>query len=564
MAELKKTAAEKKDTRVTYICGHKNPDTDSVCSAISYAWLKNHTEDREFVACRAGELNNESRFVLDHFHVEAPKRISSVKTQLKDIAYRHTEGIKKDISIKTAWKLMQDWNVVTLPSVNDQGKLEGLITVGDIATSYMDVYDSAVMSKANTRYSNIIDTLEGLLVVGSPDAYFDSGKVLVSAANPEMMEYYIAKGDLVILGNRYESQLCAIEQGAACLVICEGANITQSLKKLATEHGTTVIITAYDACTAARLINQSIPISYFMKRDNLVTFGYEDYLDDIRDIMASVRHRDFPVLDHGGRYLGMISRRNLLGAQGKRMILVDHNEKNQAVDGIEEADVVEIIDHHRLGTIETISPVYFRGQPLGCTGTIIYEMFQEQKVEIPKEIAGLLCSAIISDTLLFRSPTCTPRDQAAGTELAALAGLDIREYALKMFAAGSDLHGKTSDEIFHQDYKKFTAGKMTIGVGQVSSMNGEELNGLKKSMLSYMQEAVKSGDVDMMYLMLTNIFEENTSLLCAGDGAEQLVAEAFHLDAELAVKEKTGIVELPGVVSRKKQLIPALMMGVQS
>jgi len=550
--------------RVTYVCGHKNPDTDSVCSAIAYAWFKNHTKDRKYIPCRAGEINNETKYVLDYFHVTEPELLESVKTQVGDIDIRHTEGVSSSISIKKAWELMQDQNVVTIPSVGNDGKLNGLITVNDIALSYMNVYDSSIMSKAKTRYQNIIDTLEGLMINGDPEKYFDSGKVLVAAANPEMMDYYIDRGDLVILGNRPESQRSAIEKGASCLIICEGSNISEDIKELAEKQDTVIIITAYDAFTTARLINQSMPIRHFMKTDNLITFGIDDPLDDIREVMASVRHRDFPVLNHEGKYIGMISRRNLLGAKGKRMILVDHNEKNQAVEGIEEANVVEIIDHHRLGTIETIQPVFFRGMPLGCTATIIFQMFHENEVEIPAEIAGLLCSAIISDTLLFRSPTCTPTDKAAALELAEKAGLDINEYALNMFAAGSNLQNKSDAEIFYQDYKKFTVGKTMIGVGQVSSMNQEELIKLKGRMLCYMEKSAANQDTDMRYLMLTDIMHENTTLLCAGEGAEQLAARAFHLPEEMTSSRKDGVIELPGVVSRKKQLVPVLIMGVQS
>ena len=384
---------------------------------------------------------------------------------------------------------MQASNATTLPAVTDDGMLEGLITVGDITKSYMNVYDSKILSKANTQYSNIIETVEGDLVVGDADAYFSEGKVLIAAANPDLMEFYINKNDLVILGNRYESQLCAIEMEAACIIVCEGAGASMTIRKLAQERGCTVIATAYDTFTVARLVNQSMPISYFMKTDNLITFDETDVIDDIKEVMANKRYRDFPILDKNRRYKGMISRRNLLGAQGKKLILVDHNEKTQAVDGIDNARIMEIIDHHRLGTIETISPVFFRNQPLGCTATIVYQMYQEAGVEIDKTIAGLLCSAIISDTLLFRSPTCTEVDKQAAIKLALIAGIQLEEYAGEMFAAGSDLKSKTDEEIFYQDFKRFTAGKVSFGVGQISSMNVQELESLKERLLSYIVQA---------------------------------------------------------------------------
>lgn len=549
----------------TIVVGHKNPDTDSICSAICYANLKRLLTGQEFQPRRAGQVNGETQFVLDYFGVDAPELIEHVKTEVRDIDIRKIKGVSKNISLKKAWNTMQEASVVTLPAVTEDNMLEGLITVSDIAQSYMNVYDSSILSKANTQYSNIIETLEGALIIGDENAYFNEGKVLIAAANPDMMEYYINKNDLVILGNRYESQLCAIEMEAACIIVCEGAAVSMTIKKLAQEHGCTVLTTPYDAYTAARLVNQSMPISYFMKTENLITFEETDVIDEIKDVMASKRHRDFPILDKDGKYKGMISRRNLLGARGKSLILVDHNEKSQAVDGVENARIREIIDHHRLRSIETISPVFFRNQPLGCTATIIYQMYQEAGIEIDRTIAGLLCSAIISDTLLFRSPTCTQVDKNAALTLAQIAGIKAEEYAVDMFSAGSNLKNKTEEEIFYQDFKRFTAGKLTFGVGQISSLNGQELEQLKGRMQPYIKQAFQTHNVDMMFFMLTNILTESTTLLCEGQGAGQMILKAFHVESdETAEKDaKQGTVELPKVVSRKKQLIPAIMVALQ-
>ncbi|MFR5601409.1 MAG: putative manganese-dependent inorganic diphosphatase [Lachnospiraceae bacterium] len=552
--------------RKTIVIGHKNPDTDSICSAICYANLKHQITGEEYQPSRAGHINEETQFVLNYFQVDAPELVENVKTQVRDIEIRETKGVSKNLSLKNAWNIMQEANVVTIPAVTEDGILEGLITVGDITKSYMNVYDSSIVSKANTQYSNIIETLEGMLIVGNEEAYFNEGKVLIAAANPDMMEYYISPHDLVILGNRYESQLCAIEMEAGCIIVCEGARVSMTIQKLAQERGCTVITTPYDTYTAARLINQSMPISYFMKTENLITFEKDDFIDEIKDVMASKRHRDFPILDKDGKYKGMISRRNLLGAKGKRLILVDHNEKTQAVEGMDSAEILEIIDHHRLGTVETISPVFFRNQPLGCTATIIFQMYREAGIEVDKTIAGLLCSAIISDTLLFRSPTCTAVDKAAALELAEIAGLEIEDYASEMFAAGSNLKGKSDEEIFYQDFKRFTAGKLSFGVGQISSLNANELEELKERMLPYLEEAYKQHGVDMMFFMLTNILTESTELLCTGQGSGKTIASAFHLDAGLEEDfhdKSAHAVCLPGVVSRKKQLIPAIVMAVQ-
>ncbi len=550
--------------RKTIVIGHKNPDTDSICSAICYARLKNTLTGMEYEPGRAGQVSGETQFVLDYFGVEAPRLVKHVKTEVRDIEIRETKGVKRNISLKKAWNIMQESNAVTLPAVTDDGRLEGLITVGDITKSYMNVYDSKILSKANTQYSNIIETVEGDLIVGDENAYFSEGKVLIAAANPDLMEFYINKNDLVILGNRYESQLCAIEMEAACIIVCEGAGVSMTIKKLAQERGCTVIATAYDTYTVARLVNQSMPISYFMKTDNLVTFDENDIIDEIKDVMASKRYRDFPILDKNGRYKGMISRRNLLGAQGKMLILVDHNEKSQAVDGIENARIMEIIDHHRLGTIETISPVFFRNQPLGCTATIVYQMYRESGVEVDKTVAGLLCSAIISDTLLFRSPTCTEVDKRAATELAEIARIGLEEYAGEMFTAGSDLKSKTDEEIFYQDFKRFTAGKVSFGVGQLSSMNTQELETLRDRLLPYIVEAhQQQRGVDMMFFMLTNILDESTMLICEGTGARKTIISAFHIEDD-GNDGRSSAVLLPGVVSRKKQLIPAIGLALQA
>ena len=553
------------ELKKTLVLGHRNPDTDSICSAICYAGFKHQLTGENYEPCRAGNVNPETQYVLDYFKLKAPRLVENVKTQVKDIEIRKTKGVSRGISLKNAWGLMQENNVVTLPCVTEEGLLEGVITIGDITKSYMNLYDSSIISKACTKYANILDTLEGSMVVGDSEAYFDRGKVLIAAANPDLMENYIEKHDLVILGNRYESQLCAIEMEAGCIIVCEGAGVSLTIRKLAQERGCAVITTPYDTYTTARLINQSMPISYFMTKENIIEFSEEDYLDDIREIMASKRHRDFPILDSDGKYIGMISRRNLLGAKGKSIILVDHNEKSQAVEGMESADIREIIDHHRLGTVETMSPVFFRNQPLGCTATIIYQMYQENHIEIDKTTAGLLCSAIISDTLLFRSPTCTPIDKAAGLALAQIAGLDIEKYAIDMFSAGSNLKGISDGDIFYQDFKRFTVGNSVFGIGQITSLNAVELKDLRTRMSAYTEKEREQHEIDMMFFMLTNILTESTDLICTGQGAEQLIANAFHVkDEDMEnVSGQTGIVKLPGVVSRKKQLAPQIMMALQ-
>ena len=566
MAE-KKSKIPHNTERPVLITGHKNPDTDSICAAISYSRLKNKINNTDrYIPCRAGTPNAETSFVLDYFKVDAPLLLDNVKTQVSDIAYRKTPGVSKNMSLKQAYQMMRDGHVVTLPAVNQNGILEGLITMSDIAKSYMNVYDSAIISTAETPFKNILETLEATLITGDANRNCQDGKVLIAAANPEMMNYYIEPHDIVILGNRAESQLSALDNGADCIIICEGANASPTIKALAEQNGMIIMVTSYDAYTAARLINQSIPISFFMTKEGILSFEEEDTVDEIKDVMAKKRHRDFPVISKDGRYLGMLSRRNLLGASGKQVIMVDHNELGQALDGMENAEILEIIDHHRLGTIQTLGPVYFRNQPLGCTSTIVYLMYQENKVEIDPQTAGLMMSAIISDTLLFRSPTCTKTDEMAARALAEIAGVDIEKYAMEMFSAASDLKQKTDREIFYQDFKTFTAGDIHFGVSQVSSLNEEELLSLKPRLFHFAKEALGEENLDMAFVMLTNILKQDTLLLAVGHRADTLIQNAFLLEPkkesfDFSGEEIEGFTAvLENVVSRKKQLIPPLSL----
>ncbi len=546
-----------KRKRTVCVVGHKNPDTDSICSAIAYAYLKNQSESEyHYVPVRAGQVSAETQYVLERFQVEVPGLLDNIGTRVKDMAIRQVPGVRSNISLKNAWTLMTTQNVFTLPITNDRNELKGLITTNDIAKSYFEEYDSAIVSVARTPYKNILETLDAEMVVGDENGYFDCGKVVIAAANPDVMENYIEEHDMVVLGNRYESQLCAIEMQAGCIVVCLGSPVSRTIKRLAQEHDCTIIVTPLDTYAVARLINQSMPVEFFMRKDNLMTFRLADYTENIRDTMSKKRYRDFPILDKKGQYVGMISRRNLLGVRKRGLILVDHNEVSQAVDNVLDAEIMEIIDHHRLGSLETISPVYFRNQPVGCTSTIIYQMYLEQDVEIPGDIAGLMCSAIISDTLMFRSPTCTPLDVDAARALAGIAGIEIEQYAKNMFAAGSDLISKTPEEIFYQDFKKFEFGDHNIGIGQITSMTAEELIDIKNRLVPYLEKTYTDHETDMMFFMLTDIIEESTELLCYGKDSDALVKEAFHQE----VHNNCAI--LPGVVSRKKQLVPSFMMAM--
>ena len=542
-----------------FVIGHKNPDTDSICSAIAYCDIKNRTtQDSKYIAKRAGQINEETEYVLNRFGVQPPGYLSNIGTQVKDMDIRLSPEANKSMSLKNAWDLMQENSIVCLPIREKDGTLEGLITIGDIAKTYMDTTDSYLLSRARTQYQRIAETIGGKVVEGNGHGYFVQGKIMVATANPDKMKEYVEENDMIIMGNREEDHLQAIEQNVSCIIVGLGIEVTEKVLKLAHEKDIIIISSPYDTFTISRLINQSIPVKYIMKTENLVTFNTEDFTDDIQDVMIKHRHRAFPVIDKKGKCIGTISRRNFLDMHRKKVVLVDHNEKDQAVDNIDKAEIMEIIDHHKLGTLQTMQPISFRNQPVGCTGTIMYQMYGEQKLEIPPKIAGLLCAAIISDTLMFRSPTCTLQDKMAAGALALIADISIEEFAREMFKAGSNLKDKSPEEIFYQDYKKFIAeGDVCFGVGQISSMDADELKEIKERLLPFMVSECGRHGVSRVYFMLTNIIEQSTELLFYGEGSEEMAVNAFKMQPE------NGTIYLKGVVSRKKQLIPPLMEAAQ-
>ena len=512
-----------------YVVGHKNPDTDSICSAIAYANLKREITGNDYIAKRAGQINEETHYVLQKFGVKVPNLLENVKLQVKDMDIHQIDGVGPNVSLKDTWTKMKENNIKTLPILRDE-ELLGVISTGDIATSYMDVYDNMILSKARTQYRNIMNTLDGEMVTGNEHGYFTKGKVAIGASSPELMQEFIEKDDLVILGNRVESQMCALDIDVSCMVVCQNAEVSEEVIKRADEQSTVIISTPHDTFTAARLINQSVPVKRFMTKTPLTCFHMSDYVEDIKEVMAKKKYRDFPIIDRHGKFKGFVSRRRFLNVSKKKVILVDHNEKNQAVDGIEEAEIVEIIDHHRLGNIETMGPVFFRNQPVGCTATIVYQMYKENDVEMDEKVAK---------------------------KLGKIAGINLEEQAQAMFKAGSSLAGKTAEDICFQDFKQFTVNDMVFGVGQLNSMSKEELQEVKEMLTPYLPEVLEKNGVQMVFFMLTDILDESTELLCCGAKAKEYIIDAFDL------KEDSEKMILKGVVSRKKQLIPTLVSELQ-
>jgi len=540
------------------VIGHRNPDTDSICSAIAYAELKNKTSSLVCEARRAGRMNQETEFVLKRFGVAPPRMCTDVNPKIRDVDYREMPGIPGSTSLRKAWEIMRDQKIDTLPITSADNELEGIITVKDIATANMDVFDTGVLATSRTTYKNILETLGGTMVVGNENAVCTTGHIKIGTATPEMLENNVEKGDIVILTNRYESQLCAIEKEASLIIICNGAKVGRTIQRIAEETGVAIMTAPCDTYAAGKLMSQCAPISYYMTRDDIMKFTLVTPVADVTRVMAKVRHRYFPILDEDGKYCGMVSRRNIIALRKRRIILVDHNEATQAVEGFDQAEILEIIDHHRIGSLETSGPVYFRNQPVGCTATIITQMYDENGVEIRPQIAGLLLAAILSDTLVFRSPTCTPVDVSTAHRLAKIAGVEIDAFASEMFEAGEKLDGKTPEEVFLQDFKVFMCGDVRFGVAQGSYMTRKNLKAAQQLLTPYLPEACGKQNVEDLYMLLTDVPKEESVVICTGRHADEMLRSGFEKGPE-----EDGSWTLPGVVSRKKQFIPALMSAYQ-
>ena len=540
------------------VIGHRNPDTDSICSAIAYAELKNKTSDLVCEPRRAGKMNQETEFVLKKFGVKPPRMCTDVNPKIRDVDYREMPGIPGSTSLRKAWEIMRDQQIDTLPVTSPDNELEGVITVKDIATANMDVFDTGILAKSRTSFKNILETLDGTMVVGRESDICTTGHIRIGTATPEMLENTVEKGDIVILTNRYESQLCAIEKEASLLIICNGSKVGHTIQRIAEEMGVAIMSAPVDTYAAGKLISQCAPISYYMTRSDIMKFTLVTPVADVTRVMAKVRHRYFPILDEDGKYCGMVSRRNIINLQKRRIILVDHNEATQAVEGFDQAEILEIIDHHRIGSLETSGPVYFRNQPVGCTATIVTQMYDENGVTIPQKTAGLLLAAILSDTLVFRSPTCTPIDVNAANRLAKIAGVDINEFANEMFEAGEKLDGKTAEEVFLQDFKVFMCGDIRFGVAQGSYMTRKNLLAAEALLQPYLEEARNKQNVEDIYMLLTDVPKEESVVICSGRYAGEVLTDGFEVQPA-----EDSSWTLPGVVSRKKQFIPALMSAYQ-
>ncbi len=528
----------------TYVCGHRNPDTDSIVSAIAYATLRNALGDNGYVAARIGHLNDETAFLLKRFGFERPLYISTVRTQIRDIDFDHPPLLNRKVPVSRAWEVLQSsGGLSAMPVTNEDGTLFGILTAGSIAESDMEsIRDPAVK---DVPIFNLLAALEGR-ILNEDDSAFDTVSGGVVIALPGAAKD-VKPGSVVICGQQEDVVQRALEAKASCVILCQGA-LAERYRGV--DSATCVISTPCDAYRAARMIFQSIPVSRVARQDDMVSFHLDDFLDDVRDKVLQSRYRSYPVLDADGKVVGTLSRYHLLRPKRKRIVLVDHNEVGQSVPGLEQAELVGIIDHHRLGDVETGYPVFMRNEPVGSTATIVGTMFQEQGIMPDEPLAGLMAAAIISDTVMFKSPTATPRDRRMAERLAHIAGLDLDTLGREVFSA-SQSADKPVEALLKTDFKEFHMGDRRVGISQITTMDSDGMMKRVDEFRQAMARTKKQMGYDMMLVMLTDVLKESTMLLFEGDG--EIIRQAFN-----GAQVQDGRVFLDGVVSRKKQVVPAL------
>lgn len=536
---------------VIYVTGHKNPDSDSICAAYSYADLKNRIGDVPAIPVRLGNVNPETQFILDYFGVNAPQLLDTVKLKVEDLKIDNISPVSPEISLKMAWNIMKDKNIKSIPVADGNEHLVGVLSLSNLTSSYMDIWDNQILAKSCTSIENIIDTLSAKAITINEENKIFKGKICVAAMQPNSMKEHIDAEDIAIVGDRPDVQENLINVGVSLMIITGSNALSNELVEKAKANGVTVISTPHDSFTASRLIIQSIPVGFVMAKENLVSFTTDDLVEEVKESMLETRYSSYPVTDPDGRVIGTISRYHLISNFKKKVIQVDHNERGQSVDGLEEAEVLEIIDHHRVADIQTNNPIYFRNEPIGSTSSIVAKCFFENGIRPSREVAGLLCGAIISDTLLFKSPTCTPQDKHICQKLADIAGVNIEEFGTALLKAGTSLKGKTVEQIFNQDFKPFSMGDIKVGIAQVNTMDIDGFMPLKEDMLNYMNKKAQDNGFHTVVLLLTDVLNEGSQILVAGERSD-LVEKAFN------VKLEASTAFLPGVLSRKKQVVPPL------
>ncbi|MBR6442198.1 MAG: putative manganese-dependent inorganic diphosphatase [Clostridia bacterium] len=527
-----------------YVIGHKNPDTDSVVSAMAYAALQNALGSGRYIAARYGHLNTETAFLLNRFGFEPPVHLRTVRTQVADIDYDTPPTVGAGVPVSYAWQIIHKDNnrVSGIPITQEDGRLFGLITAGGMAENDMrSVYEPVVSA---IPVFNLLSALEGHIINAEQDIFDEiSGEVVIALPGNEAS---VKSGAIVLCGDQKEVADKAVECGAACLIFC-GTSLGEQYRGLSSS--TCLIVCPFDAYRAARMIFQSVPVGRIACTEGLQFFHLSDYLDDVRDRVIQSRFRSYPVLDEQDRVIGTLSRYHLIRPRRKKVVLVDHNEMGQAVAGLEQADIIGIIDHHRLADVQTGNPVFMRNEPIGSTTSIIAKMYQEHGLMPSKQLAGLMAAAIISDTVMFKSPTCTPHDRTLAERLARHAGIDCEELGRSMFSRGVSAD-MPAEDLLRYDMKEFHLASHSLAISQITTVDSDPFLRMKDAFVESLEKIRREKQYDIAMMMITNVLKEGTELLFSGD--EEIIRNAFSEDV------RDHHVFLPQVLSRKKQIVPAL------
>ena len=528
-----------------YVTGHRNPDTDSIVAAMAYAALRNALGDREYEAACLGQVSDETQMVLDRFGFEPPKRIRSMHTQVRDLEYDTPPFLGSAVTVGRAWKALQKLkNISAVPVANEDGTLYGMLSRENVASYNMELVSSSYLEAV--PLFNVLSVLEGK-VLNEAGENIDTVSGEVTIALPQSRENLLFnKADSIVLcGHQPDMIRRALQMNVKCLVLCQ-AELSEELRTMPTS--TCIISTPHDAYRAARLIFQSAPIGRICRTTDLVCFHLEDKLDDVREQV--LKHRDpcYPILDENEHVAGVLTRYHLLRPRRKRVVLVDHNEASQSVPGLEEAEILEIIDHHRLADIQTANPIYVRNEPVGSTNTIIASMFQDRGLMPSEKMAGMMAAAIISDTVMFKSPTCTDRDRKTAQRMARIANISLEELGRDIFSASAGR--RTAEDLLYTDYKEFHIAGHDLAVAQVTCVDSPIILERKDEFLTLMRKAVEKKQFSVMILMLTDVLLEGTQIIYLG--SDEIIRQAFN------VQPKENTVFLPKIMSRKKQVIPML------
>ena len=530
----------------TYVCGHRNPDTDSIVSAMAYASLCNAIGENNYVPVRLGHCNDETNYLLKRFGFQPPLRISTVRTQVSDIEFDRPPRLSQSLPVSHAWEILRENpNLSSLPVSNEDGTLFGMVSAGGIAESDMKAIEVPVLD--NVPVFNVLSALEGHIINRDEDVFdFLSGEVTIALPAAGALLRGVKEGAVVLCGQQEDVVEEALRRKASCIILCQ-SDLAEKYRNLSSP--TCVIATPHDAWRAARMLYQATPVGRIAKTDELVCFHLDDFLDDVQDAVLQSRYRSYPVLDADNKVIGTLGRYHLMRPRRKRIVLVDHTEVGQAVEGLDQAELVGIIDHHRLADVQTGYPVFMRNEPVGSTTTIVATMFQEHGLMPGEKLAGLMAAAIVSDTVMFKSPTTTPKDHRIAERLARIAGLDLDALGRDVFSASSA--DKSADALLKTDFKEFHLADHKLGISQITTMDSARMIQREAEFLAEMEKLKKDREYDMVLLMITDVLREGTELVFLGD--KEIIRQAFNI----------GHIEgsslfLKGVVSRKKQMVPAL------